>query len=134
MVPRPIRVLIIEDSEAERYFLRRTIERCRPRCAVTEFSYAEEALCYLRETETAPPDAIFVDINMPRMDGFAFATEFAGLSTRLRGSAKLWIVSHSIDPLDREQADAHPAVAGFLSKSYTRGDIERLLPSPLEGD
>ena len=123
-----IGVLIVEDSEAERFFLRRTIEQCRPGCCVTEFAYAADALDHLAEPDRASLQSIFVDINMPRMDGFAFAEAFAMLSSEQRGVAQIWMVSHSIDPQDRQRAEAHPAIAGFLSKSYQRADIDRVLP------
>ena len=121
-------VLIIEDSEAERFFLRRTIEKSRPGCAVVEFAYASDALAYLEKPDRPSLHSIFVDINMPRMDGFAFANAFAALTPERRGMAQIWMVSHSIDPADREQAEAHPAIAGFLSKSYRPVDIDRVLP------
>ena len=123
-----IGVLIVEDSEAERFFLRRTIEKCRPGCTVTEFSYAADALDYLRVADRASLQCIFVDINMPRMNGFAFAEAFGVLSPEQQGVAQIWMVSHSIDPLDRQRAEAHPAIAGFLSKSYKQDDIDRVLP------
>lgn len=121
-------VLIVEDSEAERFFLRRTVERSRPGCFVVEFSYATEALAFLQREERPSLQRIFTDINMPLMDGFAFATAFAALAPDRRGSAEVWVVSHSIDPADREQAEAHPAISGFISKEYSAGDIDRVLP------
>lgn len=123
-----VRVLIVEDSEAERFFLRRTIAKCRPGAEVVEFSYAEEALAHLGAPGSAAFDNVFVDINMPRMDGFDFATRFADLAPAVRGTARLWVVSHSIDPADRARAEAHPAIDGFLPKTYGDADIDRILP------
>ena len=128
-----IGVLIIEDSEAERFFLRRTVEKCRPGCHVAEFSYATDALVYLQRADRPSVHCIFVDINMPRMDGFAFAGAFAALSPDRRGVARIWMVSHSIDPADRQLAEAHSAISGFLSKSYKPGDIDRVLPLSATG-
>lgn len=130
---KAVGVLIIEDSEAERFFLRRTVKKCRPGCFVAEFSYAADALDYLRRGDRPEVQCIFLDINMPRMDGFAFANAFAGLAPKRRGAAKIWMVSHSIDPADREQSEAHPAIAGFLSKSYLHRDIDRVLPPRAAG-
>lgn len=121
----PLSVVIIEDSEAERFFLRRAILKCRPNSTVVEFSYARDALDHLSKT---PAHVIFLDINMPLMDGFAFADAYGKLPVSVRETGRLWMVSHSIDPLDREQAEAHPAITGFLSKNYQKADIDRVLP------
>ncbi|MEM1272767.1 MAG: response regulator [Pseudomonadota bacterium] len=120
-------ILVIEDSEAERFFLRRTISACLPTADVVEFAYAEAALRYLGSAACPDVLSIFVDINMPRMDGFAFADAFASLPPGRRRATRIWIVSHSIDPRDREQADAHPEIFGFLSKTYSTNDIARAL-------
>jgi len=128
-----IGVLILEDSEAERFFLRRTVEKCRPGCAIAEFSYGADALEYLRKPNRPTMHSIFVDINMPRMDGFAFADAFAALDSERRGTAQVWLVSHSIDPLDREHAQAHPAITGFLSKAWQEEEIDRVLPRHATG-
>ena len=128
-----IGVLIVEDSEAERFFLRRTVEKCRPGAWVAEFGYATKALEFICEVERPSLHCIFLDINMPRMDGFAFADAFAALAPDRRGVAQLWMVSHSIDPLDRQQGEAHPAIAGFLSKAYEYADIDRVLPVSATG-
>lgn len=123
-----IGVLIVEDSEAERFFLRRCITKVRPAAKVTEFAYAAQALEFLQSADRPAVHCIFVDINMPRMNGFSFADAFADLAIEHKGMAQLWIVSHSIDPADRQQAEAHPAIEGFISKSYEVEDIDRVLP------
>lgn len=120
------RVLIVEDSEAERFFLRRTILRCRPNAEIVECAYGAEGLEQIA-TCLRPFDRIFVDINMPRMDGFTFANAFAGLREELRGRGQIWVVSHSIDPADREHAEAHPCISGFLSKTYLPEEIDQVL-------
>lgn len=122
---RALSVVIIEDSEAERFFLKRAIRKARPEARVVEFSYAQDALQHLKQHMA---HVVFVDINMPLMDGFAFADAFGKLPAETREQMRLWIVSHSIDPLDRELAQAHPAITGFLPKTYQAGDIDRILP------
>lgn len=127
---KTLSVVIIEDSEAERFFLKRAIRKARPGAEVAEFSYASEALAHLKRHAA---HVVFVDINMPVMDGFAFADAFWKLPSEARDQMRLWMVSHSIDPQDREQAEAHPAIAGFLPKTYHADDIDRVLPLVASG-
>lgn len=124
---KPRRILVIEDSEAERFFLRRALGQCCPAAEVFEFSYADVALAHLRDAATQEPEIIFVDIDIPRMNGFAFADAFAAHAAVMRWGTRLWVLSHSIDPADRARTKAHPAIEGFLSKTYLRRDLERIL-------
>ncbi|MBF9036783.1 response regulator [Rhodobacterales bacterium HKCCE2091] len=128
-MPETVRVLVVEDDEADRFFLRRMLKRCAPGSSVVEFAYAEEALTYLRSAGRPVFDIIFVDINMPRMDGFAFADAYDRLYPELKGGARLWIMSHSIDPRDRARAEGHPGIAGFMSKSSGPDDLAAVLSS-----
>ncbi|MEM7732688.1 MAG: response regulator [Pseudomonadota bacterium] len=108
--------VIIDDMDADRFFLRRQIRKAFPDCDIKEFAYATEAMSYLKTPARDTIDVIFVDINMPRMDGFAFADAFDSLYAEIKGSTRLFIVSSSINPDDEEVADTHPAIAGFILK------------------
>lgn len=63
--PTP-RVLIIDDDAAFRYLLRRFLGGLA--CSVAEAEDGEEGLCRARAER---PAAILLDLNMPRLDGFA---------------------------------------------------------------
>ena len=70
---------------------------------------------------------LFIDINMPRMDGFEFADAYMELYPELRGGAPLYIVSSSLNPDDRARAEAHPAVSGYIEKPVDRAGMEKVL-------
>ncbi len=108
--------VIIDDMDADRFFLRRQIRKALPDCEIKEFAYATDAMIYLKTPARDTIDVIFVDINMPRMDGFAFADAFHSLYAEIKGSTRLFIVSSSINPDDEEVAANHPAISGFILK------------------
>lgn len=110
-------VLVIDDEQVEQVLLTRLISKVDSNIGVTGFSYAEEAISYLRSPERKIPGLIFVDINMPRMDGFQFADSFAGLYPELKGGSQVWVMSNSIDPRDRERAESSASVSGYLDKT-----------------
>lgn len=110
-------VLVIDDEMVERVLLTRLVSRVDTSIEVAGFSYAEEAMSYLRSPERKIPRVIFVDINMPRMDGFQFAENFAKLYPELRGNSQVWMMSNSIDPRDRDRAEASDAVSGYIEKA-----------------
>jgi len=120
-------IAIIEDRAEDRFFLRVALEEAVQDCDVHEFAYAEDALAFLRSPERSKIDVILVDISMPRMDGFEFASEFDDLYAELKGQARLYITTSSIDPADARRAAAHPAIQGFLAKPVTAKMLEDVL-------
>jgi two-component system chemotaxis response regulator CheB len=66
---KPARVVIVDDSEASRAALRRILGRADGVQVVGAVRDGEEAL---REVLRLEPDLVFLDLHMPRMDGFTF--------------------------------------------------------------
>jgi two-component system chemotaxis response regulator CheB len=66
---RVARVVLVDDSEASRAELRRILEAAGGVRVVGAARDGEEAL---REVLRLEPDAVFLDLQMPRMDGFTF--------------------------------------------------------------
>jgi CheY-like chemotaxis protein len=64
-----VRVLLVDDSLADRLAVRRALERDpEARWEVEQAITAEEALAYLRQS---PPDVLLMDVNLPGMSGIA---------------------------------------------------------------
>jgi two-component system LytT family response regulator len=64
----PLRVIIVDDETPAREGLRIRLERERDVVVVGEYSQAAAALDAIR---AEPPDLVFLDIEMPEMDGFS---------------------------------------------------------------
>ena len=120
-------VVIIDDEQVEQVLLKRLVAKVGTEISVTGFSYAEDAISYLRSPERKIPSLIFVDINMPRMDGFQFAESFAGLYPELKGGSQVWVMSNSIDPRDRERAEASKSVSGYVEKTCSDEDFMKII-------
>ncbi|MEO0913716.1 MAG: response regulator [Pseudomonadota bacterium] len=121
------RILVLDDSIEDRFFVRRAVKKVCPESTLHEFVYAEEALGFLRSPERPKFDLLLIDINMPRMTGFEFADVYLELYPELRGNASLYIVSSSINPDDMDRVDAHPMISGFLKKPIMRDVIAEAL-------
>ncbi len=74
------------------------------------------------------PDIIFVDINMPIMDGWQFIELFSALKDQYATKEiKLYILSSSIDLKDHQKAMTLPIVDGFIVKPIKTEDVLQCL-------
>jgi CheY-like chemotaxis protein len=60
--------MIVDDDKDDRFFFRSAIRKNNPSFECVEAENGVEALQQLRKTEQLP-DFIFLDLNMPKMDG-----------------------------------------------------------------
>ncbi len=76
------------------------------------------------------PSIIFLDLNMPVMDGWAFLESFQSDYFSKFPDTVVYILSSSVDPDDMKRAKTFPFVKGFISKPITK---EFLLKIKSEG-
>ncbi|HEX2533387.1 MAG TPA: response regulator [Chitinophagaceae bacterium] len=65
----PKRIYIIDDDEDDIEFLQMAVREVDASCECAGFSNSTEALGLLTHTENGLPDYIFLDLNMPRLNG-----------------------------------------------------------------
>ncbi len=75
------RVLIVEDDEDDRDLLFEAIHEVDHSINCIAAQNGQEALAGLRRTEMPKPDLIFLDLNMPRVNGMQFLKEIKRDST-----------------------------------------------------
>lgn len=116
----PIRVMLVDDNENDLLFTRIALQRCGVDFNVREFERAEDALALLAHNSDHGIELILLDINMPGMDGFDFLHAFEALPASHRTGIGVVMLTSSADPSDRQRADSHAAVRGFLNKPLER--------------
>jgi CheY-like chemotaxis protein len=113
------RVLLIDDNDIDNFINERMITTNHFSSQVTVKNSGEAALKYLRENaenENFLPQIIFLDLNMPVMDGFAFLTEFETLPSKIKSNSKIVVLSSSISPEDINRASTNPLVMKYINK------------------
>jgi CheY-like chemotaxis protein len=73
-----------------------------------------------------PPDVIFLDLNMPDVDGFSFLDNFAELPENIRSKSKIVVLTSSNNKKDKELAFLNQNVIQFITKPLKQADIEEL--------
>lgn len=76
--PRIKMAMIIDDEQADQMLYKLIIKRSGLIENTLAFQMAEDALDYLKSEDKDPIDVIFLDINMPRMNGFEFLERDCG--------------------------------------------------------
>lgn len=72
------------------------------------------------------PELVFLDLNMPVMNGWDFLNEFSSSSIDPSNKVKVIILSSTIDPADYEKARSYACVSHFLSKPITVEMLDKL--------
>jgi CheY-like chemotaxis protein len=125
-------IMIIDDSEIDRYTLKRLLKSGGVNVPPEEAIDGEEALQFFKDAETNraklgegfPPVVVFLDINMPRMDGFEFLDSFKKLREESEGyNAVVFLMVTSSDNIkDKEHADQYDFVKGYINKMPDTAD------------
>jgi CheY-like chemotaxis protein len=97
-------------------------------CPILSFGAAEEALAYLLlRLPTEPPELIFLDLNMPMMNGWMFLMALAPHAQLLQGRCRIYLLTSSLALADTDQACGHPLIAGIIHKPLGEGEIKAIM-------
>ncbi|GGB13433.1 response regulator [Mucilaginibacter rubeus] len=126
------RLLFIDDSKLDHIILDKLIAGIEDFTPVSHSYDGEDALKSLTDNPADCPDVIFLDIRMPRFDGWDFLEGFVDLQSILPVKPLLYVFSSSIDPTDKERALSYDFVTGFFSKPVSRPVLEQVLAACIE--
>jgi CheY-like chemotaxis protein len=116
-------VMLVDDSELDNFINEKIIESNHFAKKIYITSSAKSALEFINnliimgeEYAEAYPDVIFIDINMPMMDGFQFIEFFEKNTERYKKKPKLVILTSSVyhEDIQRAKDISHNIV--FLNK------------------
>jgi len=86
-------------------------------------------LDYIEENKSTPdklPDVIILDLNMPIFSGWDFLERFQEMSSGISKNIKVHVLTSSIMPADRENAEQYPFVRSFISNPFESAEIKSL--------
>ncbi len=121
------KTILIDDSDIDLFIQRRFLEVYNFSDTLVLYNSAEDALGWLKEMKgEAAPDVIFLDLNMPEIDGFSFLNDFKNLPPEILSKCKIVVLTSSNSAKDREQAFSFENVIQFITKPIKQSDIEDL--------
>ena len=128
-------ILVIDDDEPTNFFTRIILEEADCCNHIKTVQSGQEALDYLAQSEKPgadpnlypSPDLIFLDINMPAMNGWEFLDEYRNLSIAPQHKMIMVMLTTSLFPEDKAKAGRSPEISGFENKPLTLDKLERIL-------
>jgi CheY-like chemotaxis protein len=129
MNARSISAMLVDDSRDDNFFHERAIKKNNSANVVTMKTSAMAAIEHLKlgKDEAKHPDVIFLDINMPAMNGWEFIEEFSRLAEEFKGHAKIVMLTHSVNPDDAERAKKVGLISDYRIKPLTPEIVEEVI-------
>jgi CheY-like chemotaxis protein len=122
-------VLLVDDNDTDNFISKRIIEITKFARRVEVKSSGKGALDYLRAHQNEPdqiPNIIFLDINMPIVDGFVFLYEFEKFNELVRNKCKVIILSSSDNKRDIDKIVNNNHVIKFITKPLTEIALDEI--------
>lgn len=113
---KPIKVMLVDDQKMANFITRKLIEVTGFSTEVVDYTVPQEALLDLSNTN---PDLIFLDLNMPEVNGW----QFLEVLTEKQNQTQVVIVTSSTSKHDKEKAQKYAQVIDFLEKPLTKNTI-----------
>jgi CheY-like chemotaxis protein len=115
-------ILLIDDNHNDNFFHEREIKKTNSGTIVIKKNTGLEALEYLKskkEDKEMLPDLIFLDINMPGMNGWDFLREYEQLDKELQSRAIIIMLTSSDNVDDIARSKAWSFMSDYITKPLT---------------
>jgi CheY-like chemotaxis protein len=128
-------LLLVDDDNATNYLNKKIVQQVECTQHVVVASSGQQALDYLTNSgdytihgEKYPqPDLIFLDLNMPAMNGWEFLEKYRQLPAGQKARVIMVMLTTSLNPDDQTKAHKTPEIKGFMNKPLTREMLVSIL-------
>jgi CheY-like chemotaxis protein len=115
-------VMLIDDNSMDRLLVANVIKKNSFAEKVTDFSSVATALTYLyslQRNDGLFPPVIFVDLNMPIMDGFDFLEHYMKFPEELQEQSMIVVISATNSAEDVLRLRDYPVIRMFFRKPFS---------------
>jgi len=121
--------MLVDDNPNDNFFHEREIKKNNLSTIVVTKDSGLDALVYLKsqKDKNMQPDLIFLDINMPGMNGWEFLQEYTLLDKELHNRIIIIMLTTSDNPDDVARSKEGSFVSGYITKPLTREKMNDII-------
>jgi response regulator of citrate/malate metabolism len=119
--------MLIDDNKHDNFFHQRSIRKIDADSVIIVKESGGDALAYLKSKKEPHSDLIFLDINMPGMNGWEFLEQYNLLDAELKSHATIIMLSTSDHPRDIAEAKKWGFVADYITKPLTEEKMQGIV-------
>lgn len=124
MKKEKLKIILVDDDEDDRLFFADALQALQMDTDLLEFKNGKDCIQYLESCTDALPNLIFLDLNMPVMNGFE-CLEFIRKETRL---SEIMIAIYSTSSSERDIEDTFSKGANiYIKKPSSFKDLKNSL-------
>lgn len=123
-------ILLVDDNRADNYLNELIIEQEGIDAEILMASNGAKAVELLQERQregAPPPELIFLDLNMPKLNGWEFLDFYETFHKKTGQTSAIVLLTTSMNPEDEEHAKTIPLVTKFLQKPLTSEAMQDIL-------
>lgn len=125
-------ILFIDDDEINNLISERIVKKnIKDSLTLSSFQYAEEGLRYIKSEALKLEEdefiLLFLDINMPFLNGWEVLEQIELMGEVVYKKLIIFMLSSSIDPIDKTKAIENKLVCEFIEKPLTANIILRIM-------
>ena len=127
---KPFIICIVDDDDIYKFTMKKMIEMNKLARKLIIFSDGEEAINFMIDNVANSvnlPDVIFLDINMPIMDGFQFMEEYVKLKPKVGKKITIYMVTSSVDSADIDRAKSIAEISDYIVKPIKSEDLKNII-------
>lgn len=119
--------IVIDDSKLDCFIAEKIIKNTGHCEECNVFQQATQALEHIKGNAESKDTVVFVDIQMPVMNGFEFVEAFEKLDDNMKSPYSIFMLSSSINENDITKVKGYSSVKHFLNKPLTNDTIKAVM-------
>ena len=125
-----MKVCVIDDDDIYQFLLKKELKHTNLVDKIQVFTDGQKAIEYFIENKESIellPDVIFLDINMPIMNGWQSLEQFKQIQPKIAKEITIYLVSSSFDDRDINRSKEYTEVTDYIIKPVKRSNLLTVL-------
>ncbi|HZY81349.1 MAG TPA: response regulator [Cyclobacteriaceae bacterium] len=126
-----MRFIAIDDDPVNNMICKLTIEMVANKPEIITFTKPQEGFDYIMNEYASKvnsePTVLLLDLNMPVMSGWEFLERFDNVKDDVKKLFRIYILSSSVDPRDKQRSYANKNVQAFLVKPLVKDNVVEII-------